>query len=369
MSIARPQSPRLEFRELAQDNLGHFHELVSDPYILRFLLDGQLMSLQWCAHVLQGTSQEVAQSGLGLWLLFEREGSSPLGFGGYLRFEGPNSPLKLLYAVRASRAGHGYAREAAVALIDYARQHCAQGDIVADVDEPNVRSSKLLMRIGFEHTGDVPGAFGRMLQYRLPRGRPPLERRTERFVLRPLGDSDSAAFARLNADPRVMQYFPSPLTRDQSDALIAHVQQHVETRGFGPWAIELPQREGIIGVAGLAIPSFETHFTPCVEIAWRLAAEHWGYGYAQQAARAALYTAFVHLELKQVVSFTATDNQRSRRVMQRLGMQHDPHEDFEHPKLPVGHPLRRHVLYRLDASTWRANLAQGRASTKTRPDR
>jgi RimJ/RimL family protein N-acetyltransferase len=91
-----------------------------------------------------------------------------------------------------------------------------------------------------------------------------------------------------------------------------------------------------------------------VEIVWRLAAEHWGQGYAQEAARAALHTAFVHLALKQVVSFTAMSNQRSQRVMQQLGMRRDPEEDFEHPDLPDGHPLRRHVLYRLDAAAWRA---------------
>jgi RimJ/RimL family protein N-acetyltransferase len=150
-----------------------------------------------------------------------------------------------------------------------------------------------------------------------------------------------------------MQHFPSVLTRLQSDALLERLRAHVASHGFGPWALELPQAEGCIGVVGLAVTGFESHFTPCVEVAWRLAAEHWGRGYAQEAARAALHTAFVHLQLPQVVSFTATINERSQRVMQRLGMRHDPHEDFDHPSLPPGHPLRRHVLYRLDAAAWR----------------
>jgi len=350
----QPKAARLIFRELVAHDLEPFHALVSDQHILRYLLDGQRMSREWSAQLLADTSAERTRSGLGMWLLYEREGANPLGFAGYLRFGGADSPLELMYAVRAQHTGRGYAREAAVALIDFAREHCAQGDIVAAVDEPNVASSKVLERLGFQRTGSVPGEFGRMSQYRLVRGRAPLERRTQRLILRPFRASDADAFARLNADPRVMQFFPSPLTRAQSDELVGHVQQHFETRGFGPWAIELPEAEGCIGAAGLAVPSFTSHFTPCVEIAWRLAAGHWGHGYVQEAARAALYTAFVHLELKQVVSFAATANQRSWRVMQRLGMRRDAAEDFEHPNVPLGHPLRRHVLYRLGAADWRA---------------
>jgi RimJ/RimL family protein N-acetyltransferase len=237
-------------------------------------------------------------------------------------------------------------RIASIACID-APERVTSGDLES-------RLLPTLSRLGFACTGSVPGAFGRMLQYRLPRGRPPFERRTQRLVLRPFRESDRDSFARLNADPSVMQYFPSPLTRDRSDALIDGVQEQFATRGFGPWALELPHIEGCIGAAGLDVPSFDSHFTPCVEILWRLAPEHWGQGYAQEAVRAALHTAFVHLELDQVVAFTTTDNQRSRRVMARLGMQREPGDDFEHPLLPPGHPLRRHVLYRLDAPAWRA---------------
>lgn len=173
MSIAQPSAPRLLFRELAEHDLGHFHDLVCDEHIRRFLLDGQNMPLEWCAEILESTSAEKARSGLGLWLLYERARATPFGFAGFLRFEGPESPLQLLYALRASHTGRGYAREAAVALIDFAREHCAQGDIVASVDEPNVASSAVLERLGFQCTGSVPGAFGRMRQYCLPRGRSP----------------------------------------------------------------------------------------------------------------------------------------------------------------------------------------------------
>jgi ribosomal-protein-alanine N-acetyltransferase len=343
------------FRELSDRVVAQFFELVSDDHIRRFMLDGERKSRGWCEQILKDTTAERNASGLGMWLLYAREGAEALGFAGFLRADGADSPLELVYALRQPHTGRGYAREAAVALIDWAREHCGQGDIVAAVDEPNLASSTVLTAVGFERTGSVPGAFGRILQYRLPRGRPPLERRTERLILRPFRGSDRDWFARLNADACVMQYFPSPLTRAQSDALVDGVQKHFETRGFGPWAIELSEADACIGAAGLAIPSFESHFTPCVEVVWRLAAEHWGHGYAQEAARAALYTAFVHLELEQVVSFTAINNQRSWRVMERLGMRRNPNEDFDHPNVPAEHPLRRHVLYRLDAASWRAS--------------
>jgi ribosomal-protein-alanine N-acetyltransferase len=330
---------------------------VRDPHILRFLLDGEHKSFVWCAQTLESSAAEAARSGLGLWLLYARENVDPLGFAGFLRLDGPNSTLQLVYAVHPLHTGRGYAREAAVALIDFARESCAQGDMVTAVDEPNVASSKVLTQLGFERFGSIPGAFGCQLLYRLPRGRGPLARRTARLVLRPFCDSDRDSFARLNADPRVMRYFPSTLSRTESDALFEAVREQSETRGFGPWALELPQVDGCVGAVGLSVPSFDSHFTPCVEIVWRIAAQHWGHGYAQEAARAALYTAFVHRELHQVVSFTPTDNQPSWRVMQSLGMRRDPREDFEHPDVPPGHPLRRHVLYRLDAAAWRASNA------------
>jgi ribosomal-protein-alanine N-acetyltransferase len=354
MPSSLPSAPRLVFRELAEHNLEQFHALVCDEHIRRFLLDGEKMPFEWCAEMMASSSSEAARSGLGLWLLYVRHSAEPVGFAGFRRFGGPESPLQLLYALRKPHTGRGYAREAAVALIDYAREHCALGDIVAAVDEPNVASLAVLMRLGFEQVDSEPGAFGRLLKFQLPRGRPPLERRTERLVLRPFRDADRESFACLNADARVMRHFPSTLTRRESDELVDRLREHVAKRGFAPWALELPGVPGCIGAAGLAVPAFESHFTPCVEVAWRLAFEHWGNGYAQEAARAALHTAFIHLELEQVVSFTATTNERSWRVMEKLGMRRDPAEDFDHPNVPPGHRLQRHVLYRLDANRWRA---------------
>jgi RimJ/RimL family protein N-acetyltransferase len=122
--------------------------------------------------------------------------------------------------------------------------------------------------------------------------------------------------------------------------------------GFGLWAIEVPEVAPFIGFAGLAVPQFRAHFTPCVEIGWRLAFEYWGHGYATEAARLALGYAFGTLALSEVVSFTAATNHRSRSVMERLGMRHDPVDDFDYPSLPENHPLRRHVLYRLAAGSY-----------------
>jgi len=130
------------------------------------------------------------------------------------------------------------------------------------------------------------------------------------------------------------------------------VRSEMAERGFGFWAIEVPGEAEFAGFTGLAVPRFTSHFTPCVEIGWRIAHEHWGRGYAPEAARAALAHGFEGLGLDEIVSFTAVANLRSRRVMEKLGMSRDPADDFEHPSLAPGHPLRRHVLYRVRRSRW-----------------
>jgi RimJ/RimL family protein N-acetyltransferase len=172
--------------------------------------------------------------------------------------------------------------------------------------------------------------------------------RTDRLHLRLWRDEDLPAFAALNADPKVMEFFPKLLDRAESDAFAARIREGFDARGFGLWAVEVPGIADFIGFVGLSVPQFEAHFTPCVEIGWRLAREHWGRGYASEAARAALDFGFRGLGLDQIVSFTTLANWRSRRVMERIGMTRTPEDDFEHPVLPEGHALRRHVLYRID---------------------
>jgi RimJ/RimL family protein N-acetyltransferase len=172
---------------------------------------------------------------------------------------------------------------------------------------------------------------------------------TARLILRRWREPDLAPFARLNGDPAVMEYMPKLLTREESDAFAAHIEAQFDPYGFGLWAAELRATGEFIGFIGLSIPRFEASFTPCVEIGWRLAQAHWGQGLASEGARAVARYAFENLRLPELVSFTVPANTRSRRVMEKLGMTHDPRDDFDHPLLPAGHLLRRHVLYRLAA--------------------
>ena len=170
---------------------------------------------------------------------------------------------------------------------------------------------------------------------------------TERLLLRPWRREDLEPFAALNADPRVMEFFVSVLTRDESDRLADRLSEHVDEHGWGLWAVEIAGVTPFAGYVGLSAPRFDAPFTPCVEVGWRLAVEHWGHGYATEGASAALEFGFRRLKLDEIVSFTVPQNLRSRRVMERLGMTHDPADDFDHPGLPVEHRLRRHVLYRI----------------------
>jgi RimJ/RimL family protein N-acetyltransferase len=173
-----------------------------------------------------------------------------------------------------------------------------------------------------------------------------------RICLRRWRDEDREAFAAMNSDPRVMEFFRSSLSRVESDAMVDRIQKHFNEHDFGLWAIEFPDVASFIGFAGLDVARFSAPFTPCVEVGWRLAFEHWGRGYATEAARLALGYGFGTLALSEVVSFTSATNHRSRAVMERLGMRRDPAEDFDYPSLPEGHPLRRHVLYRLGSVSY-----------------
>ncbi|WP_150696064.1 GNAT family N-acetyltransferase [Pandoraea terrae] len=173
---------------------------------------------------------------------------------------------------------------------------------------------------------------------------------TDRVVLRLWRASDLPAFARLNADPEVMRYFPTTLDRAQSDAVAERLQRHFDTHGYGPWALEIPGVTPFAGFVGLMRVGYDVPFAPAVEIGWRLARPFWGAGYATEAARSVTQFAFGALGLPGLVSFTVPANARSRAVMTRIGMQHCVGEDFMHPLVPPGHRLRRHVLYRLAAS-------------------
>ena len=183
--------------------------------------------------------------------------------------------------------------------------------------------------------------------------RPTPRLRTERLLLREWLASDLEAYAALNADPAVREFFPERLTRAQSDAQIAVFADHFAQHGFGMWALELVATGEFIGFTGMDLATYDAHFAPAIEVGWRLARDAWGHGYATEAALAALAFAFDQLESGEIVACTVPANRRSRAVMERLAMTHDPREDFDHPEVAAGHPLCRHVLYRLSAERWR----------------
>lgn len=169
---------------------------------------------------------------------------------------------------------------------------------------------------------------------------------TDRLILRRWHEADVEPFAAINSDPRVMEFFPSTLTVQETADLIRRDEEKFERDGFGLWATELKSTGELVGMVGLNVPSFEARFTPCVEVGWRLKFEHWGKGLATEAGIASLQYGFETLRLAEIVSFTTKANHRSRRVMERIGMRYDPAGDFLHPKLPKDHPLAPHVLYR-----------------------
>jgi ribosomal-protein-alanine N-acetyltransferase len=181
--------------------------------------------------------------------------------------------------------------------------------------------------------------------------RPGPELHTERLVLRRWRDEDRAPFAALNADPVAMEFLPTMLTRRESDAFVDRIEQAFDERGWGLWAVEVADDGAFTGFVGLWPAVFESRFTPAVEIGWRLSAAHWGHGYASEAARAALGFGFDEIGLDEIVSFTTVANERSQRVMQKIGMTRDPADDFDHPSLSPDHPLRPHVLYRIARPT------------------
>ena len=175
---------------------------------------------------------------------------------------------------------------------------------------------------------------------------------TRRLLLRRWMDTDRSPFAALNADPQVVRYFRGPLDRATSDAFIDRIEADFDTLGYGLWAVELRSTQAFIGFTGLARQTFPAHFTPAIEIGWRLSRSAWGHGYASEAARAALTYGFTVAGLEEIVASTTRTNERSRAVMHRIGMTHDPQDDFNYSLLPEDHPLRPSVLYRITRDRW-----------------
>jgi RimJ/RimL family protein N-acetyltransferase len=179
---------------------------------------------------------------------------------------------------------------------------------------------------------------------------------TERLILREFLDRDREPFAEMNADSRVMEHFPALLSREESDGLIDRIGERWVEDGIGLWALERQADGAFLGFTGITSPRFKADFTPAFEVGWRLAVGAWGHGFATEAAREALRFGFEDRGLVEILSWTVPANVRSRAVMERLGMTHDPADDFDHPLIAVGSPIRRHVLYRLSRESWLARL-------------
>jgi ribosomal-protein-alanine N-acetyltransferase len=192
----------------------------------------------------------------------------------------------------------------------------------------------------------------------LPTWSSPLQLRTARTLLRQWREDDLPAWIAMNADPEVRRWFTAVLTPEQAYAEASRIRAAIAERGWGPWALELPGSglpcERFAGFVGLLVHGLPLPFMPAVEIGWRLDRRAWGQGYATEAARAALDFAFETLGLPDVVSITVPGNAASRAVMRRLGLEHDAAADFDHPRIPKGHALERHVLYRIDRAGWLA---------------
>lgn len=174
---------------------------------------------------------------------------------------------------------------------------------------------------------------------------------TSRLILRPWKNEDKEPFAQMGQDPEVMRFFPKLLSKDESDAMVDRLQGIIDEKGWGMWAVELKETGEFIGFTGLNIPRFEAHFTPCVEIGWRLKKEFWNKGYATEAARESLRFGFEILKLEEIVAMASKENAPSTNVMTKLGMTYDPSDDFDHPLIP-NEDLKRCLLYRLENSSF-----------------
>jgi RimJ/RimL family protein N-acetyltransferase len=206
----------------------------------------------------------------------------------------------------------------------------------------------------------------------------PVVLRTERLLLRPWTGADREPFAALNADPAVMEHFPSTLGREESDAMVDRIIDSMDRRGFGLWVVDVDDGPSCIGFVGLNPIPFDTAFTPALEVGWRLSRDAWGHGYAPEAAVASVDYAFASVRregddftagdasgppLDEVVSMTTVANAKSRRVMEKIGLAHDPADDFDHPTMAERAPhLTHHVLYRVDRGTWSRNHGEGRSA-------
>lgn len=176
---------------------------------------------------------------------------------------------------------------------------------------------------------------------------------TERLILRTWEKEDAESYHQINQDPKVIEHLRGSLTRKEVNSFIIAANEHQNKHGYSLWAVELKETGELIGFIGLNYTDWDAHFTPTVEVGWRLGSKYWGKGYATEGAKAALEYGFKHSKLKEIVSFTVPANLRSIKVMKKIGLKRDMNGDFTHPKLVADHPLSKHILYRIKAEDFK----------------
>lgn len=239
--------------------------------------------------------------------------------------------------------------------------------VLIDPEKANTRAIHVYQKVGFKIIGEFIASWHPVPHYQMELHMENLKNtsgvkqmpnhptaiiQTERLILRQWCDQDIDPYRKLNADPKVMEFFPATWSQEESDTSLQSARNHIEKYGWGKWAVSLLETDEFIGRIGLEDINFQASFSPNIELGYRIAYKHWGKGYASEGAKAALEYGFQHINLEEIVAFTPIQNLRSQVVMQRIGMHHNRKDDFDHPKLPENHRLRRHVLYRLKAEQW-----------------
>lgn len=267
-----------------------------------------------------------------------------------------------LFIAEENYLKNGYATLALTEFIkNYIRKRFAL--LIADPLKSNKNAVQFFMKNKFElfrRNKDDSANELMFLQMTPMDGTPKIILITDRLILRTWKHSDISLMAAISSDPVVMKHFPAIQDIPATEAFVNHINQHYEKYGYALYAVELKESHEFIGFVGLnhplfKIPTFQPKGLPFVEMSWRLSSQHWGKGYATEAARAVLHYAFTELKLNEIISFTVEDNTKSRRVMEKIGLQHSINDDFDHPKLEESSPLKRHVLYRMTRDNYRAN--------------
>jgi ribosomal-protein-alanine N-acetyltransferase len=326
-------------------DIKHWHSLHSDPDVMQYLGGPRTwdISQAW----LETDIAHYRKQGFCLGSVFEKGSGNFVGRAGlvYLNYDDSQLDVEIGYELSKRCWDRGYGSELVTALIYWGFNHLGVNKLVAVTRPENQKSQYIMKKAGMRYEKLTQFRGEDYLFYVIHRN-PMIKIETSRLILRKWQEQDLKAFSDINQDPKVLEFLLASRSIQETAEWIDQIKKHFIDHGFGLWAVVLKDTGELIGYAGLNIPSFEAHFTPCVEIGWRLASRHWAKGYATEAARKVLEVGFAELGLKEIVSFTVPANMRSIRVMEKIGMSRDLSGDFYHPKLPRDHALALHVLYR-----------------------